>query len=191
MLNFHRVSGIRLVANEEEAYRHWLRRVKACLKAEQAYGPAVVHRLLYSSLIEKPEPAMQSMLDFIGEPYSARCLEPLAERINSSNVPPDFKSDDPATDLAVVEEARRLSAEIEKTAQLSAGSPVAVAEMEASFAKQVKYVATLEVERSRLESAIGAYQTEQSRLESVIRAYQTEQSRLESALRNSKESLMI
>ena len=40
------------------------------------------------------------------------------ERINSSNVPPDFKSDDLATDPAMVEEARRLSAEIEQTSSL-------------------------------------------------------------------------
>jgi hypothetical protein len=39
LLNFRRVSGTRLVASEEEAYKYWLRTVKACLKAEQAYGP--------------------------------------------------------------------------------------------------------------------------------------------------------
>jgi hypothetical protein len=133
LLNFHRVSGAHLVANEEEAYKYWLRTVKACLKAEQAYGPHVVHRLLYSTLINKSESAIQSLLSFVGEPYSARCLEPLAERINSSNVPPDFKSYDPATDPAIVEEARRLSAEIEQTAQPTEVSSTAADELETGF----------------------------------------------------------
>jgi hypothetical protein len=133
MLNFNRVAETQLVANEQEAYEYWLRTVKACLNAEQAYGPHVIHRLRYSALIEKPEQAIRSLLGFIGEPYSARCLEPLAERINSSNVPPDFKSEDPATDPAIVEKARRLSADIEKTAQPSEASPAAAEEMEVEF----------------------------------------------------------
>src|SRR5712691_2615187 len=44
MLNFHRVTGIQLVANEEEAYKYWLRMVSACVKAERAYGPSVIYR---------------------------------------------------------------------------------------------------------------------------------------------------
>ncbi len=123
MLNFHRIAGTHVVPNEEEAYKYWLRTVRACLKAEEAYGPHVVYRLRYTALVENPESSLRSLLDFLGEPYSAKCLEPLSERINSSNVPPDFKSDDPATDPAIVEEARRLSAEIEETPQAIEHSP--------------------------------------------------------------------
>src|SRR5213595_3339354 len=112
MLNFHRVAGTHLVANEEEAYKYWLRTVRACLKAEEAYGPHVVYRLRYAALVENPESTLRLLLDFLGEPYSAKCLEPLSERINSSNVPPNFESDDPATDPAIAEEAWRLSSEI-------------------------------------------------------------------------------
>ena len=119
------------MANEEEAYKYWLRTVRACLKAEEAYGPRVVYRLRYTALVENPESALRSLLDFLGEPYSAKCLEPLSQRINSSNVPPDFKSDDPATDPAIVEEAQRLSAEIEQTPQPADSSPAAADEMEA------------------------------------------------------------
>lgn len=151
MLNFHRVSGSRLVANEEEAYKYWLRCVKACLKAEQAYGPDVVHRLLYSTLIENPESAVQSVLTFVGEPYSARCLEPLAERINSSNVPLDFKSYDPATDPAIVEEARRLSAEIEQTAQPTEVSSTAADELETGFQQLWQNAMTLTDQLARQE----------------------------------------
>jgi hypothetical protein len=141
LLNFHRVAGTHVVANEEEAYNYWLRTVRACLKAEEAYGPHVIYRLRYSALVESPESALSALLDFLGEPYSAKCLQPLSERINSSNVPPDFKSDDPATDPAIVEEARRLSAEIEQTSQPSEQSPVAADELDAEFKARVEHIA--------------------------------------------------
>ena len=142
MVNFHRATGIQLVANEEDAYKYWLRTVRACLKAEEAYGPQVVYRLRYSNLVENPESALRSLLDFLREPYSARCLEPLSERINSSNVPPDFKSDDAATDPLIVEEARRLSVKIEETPQSAGHSPAAADELEAEFGVRVKHIAT-------------------------------------------------
>jgi hypothetical protein len=142
MLNFHRIAGTNVVANEEEAYKYWLRTVKACLKAEEAYGPHVVYRLRYTALVENPESALRSLLDFVGEPYSAKCLEPFSQRINSSNVPPDFGSDDPATDPAIVEEARRLSFEIEQTSQPTEHSPAAADELDAEFGARVKYIAT-------------------------------------------------
>src|SRR5206468_2190083 len=62
MLNFHRVSGGRLVANEQEAYNYWLRTVSSCLLAERAYGPHVVFRLRYSDLVNEPEAAFRSLL---------------------------------------------------------------------------------------------------------------------------------
>jgi Sulfotransferase family len=133
MLNFHRVAGASLVASEEEAYKYWLGTVKSCLKAEEAYGESVVYRLLYSSLIDNAETAMQRLLDFVGEPYDAKCLEPLAKRINTSNVPPDFKAEDLGTDATIVEEARRLSATIETTTQPCRGSADVVTELDAAF----------------------------------------------------------
>ena len=136
MLNFHRIAGTHLVANEEEAYKYWLRTVTACLKAEQAYGRNVVYRLRYMALVENPESALRSLLEFLGEPYSAKCLEPLSERINSSNVPADFKSDDSSADALLVEEARRLSVEIEQTPQPTEISLAAADEIEAGFAKR-------------------------------------------------------
>jgi hypothetical protein len=142
MVNFHRATGIQLVTGEEEAYKYWLRTVKACLKAEEAYGPDVVHRLRYTALVEHPELALRSLLDFLGESYSAKCLEPLSQRINSSNVPPNFKSDDPATDPLIVEEARLLSVNIEQTPQSTGPSPAAADELEADFRVRVKHIAT-------------------------------------------------
>ena len=142
MLNFYRIAGTHVVSNEEEAYKYWLRTVRACLQAEEAYGSRVVYRLRYTALVENPESALRSLLDFLGEPYAAKCLEPLSERINSSNVPPDFKSDDPATDPAIAEEARRLSAEIEQTSQPTEHSPAAADELEAEFGARVKHIST-------------------------------------------------
>ena len=133
MLNFHRIKGTRLVASEQNAYEYWLRAVNACLKAEQAYGPEVVYRLLYSTLVKEPELAIRSLLDFVGEPYSDKCLDPFGERINSSNVPPDFKSEEAATDPVIVEEARRLSAEIEGMPQPSNASLAHAADLESAF----------------------------------------------------------
>jgi hypothetical protein len=133
MVNFHRVAGVQLVANENDAYRYWIRTVSACLLAERAYGPNIVYRIRYADLIDSPESTVRALLNFVDEPFAERCLEPLADRINSSKVPADFKTDDCATEPAVVEEARRLSAEIDKTAQPSQASYDAAAEVEATF----------------------------------------------------------
>lgn len=149
MINFHRVTGIQLVANEEEAYRYWIRTVSACLVAERAYGPTVLHRVRYTDLIDHPEPTMRSLLDFLGEPYAEKCLEPLELRINSSNVSDDFKTDDPATDPAIVEEATRLSRNLEQTAQPADASLPAADEIEAAFVQRIQYMATLESQYQR------------------------------------------
>ena len=144
MLNFHRVAGTPLVANEEKAYKYWLRTVRACIKAEQAYGPRVVYRIRYADLIDNPESTMRSLLDFLEEPYSAECLEPLAERINSSHVPADFKPDDPATDPAVIEKAMCLCANVSDAPQPERPSPEAADEMETAFRERVDYTASVD-----------------------------------------------
>jgi hypothetical protein len=144
MLNFHRVAGFPLVADEEEAYKYWLRTVRACLKAEEAYGPCVVHRLRYADLIGNPESAIRLTLGFLQERYTAKCLEPLGRRINSSNVPDDFVADDAATDAALVEQATRLSAELETTPQSSEPSPSAADALETEFQQRTQYVAALD-----------------------------------------------
>ncbi|PYK08101.1 MAG: hypothetical protein DME65_14760, partial [Verrucomicrobia bacterium] len=144
MLNFHRLSGVQLVPNEQEAYRYWLRTVSACVEAEQAYGPNVVYRIRYADLIANAESTMRSLFSFLKEPYTTKCLEPLAERINSSAVPNDFQSHDPATDPAMIEAAQRLSAEIENRPQPTESSQAAADKMESAFRKRVEYVGTLD-----------------------------------------------
>jgi hypothetical protein len=149
MLNFHRIAGTHVVPNEEEAYKYWLRTVRACLKAEEAYGPHVIYRLRYSALVENAESALRSLLDFLGEPYSAKCLDPLSQRINSSNVPDDFRSEDPATDPVIIEEAMRLSRDLQHGSQPAEASAAATADMEAAFDERVQYMATLDSQYQR------------------------------------------
>src|SRR6266498_1133825 len=144
MLNFHRVAGTHLVQNEEQAYKYWLRMVKACVQAERAYGSDVVHRLPYTALIDDPAGAIRSLLDFVGEPYCARCLEPLGRRINSSNVSPDFVAEDPATDPRVVEDATNLCSKLQEMPPSAEASPAAVDEIEAAFTERVQHMATVD-----------------------------------------------
>ena len=165
MLNFHRIAGNRLVANEEQAYDYWLRAVSACLKAEQAYGPRVVFRLRYSDLVDAPETAMRSVLKFVGERYVAASLTPLQERINSSKVPADFKIGDPETDSVLVERATQLSTEMTETPQPSEPSPAAAEEMEAAFYERARYVATVDSEYHRAKQIIATLQKEHAQQE--------------------------
>ena len=143
MLHFHRVAGRRLVANQDEAYRYWLRAVRHCLLAERAYGSRTVFRLRHSDLVCAPEATLRSLLNFLGEPYAPECLEPLARRINSSNVPVDFEIDDREATPSLIEKATRLCHEVEQTPQPLEGSVDATAEMEAAFEERVQSVAML------------------------------------------------
>lgn len=146
MLNFHRVAGTHLVQNEEQAYKYWLRMVKACVQAERAYGSEVVHRLSYTALIENPQGAIRSLLDFVGEPYCAMCLEPLSRRINSSNVPSDFVAEDPATDPRVVQDATNLYSKLQEMPQSAQASSAVADEIEAAFTERVQHMATVDKE---------------------------------------------
>ena len=144
MLNFHRLAGVKLVANEQEAYDRWYRAVSACLLAEEAYGPRIIFRLQYSELVNEPDVSLRALLDFLGEPYAAECLLPLRERINSSNVPADFKLGDPDSDPEIIERAIRLNAEISTSPQPSASSAIAADKLDTEFKQRVQYVAALD-----------------------------------------------
>jgi Sulfotransferase family len=172
MLNFHRATGIHLVQNEEEAYRYWLRTVKACLTAERAYGSNVVRRVRYTDLIDNPELTMRSLLAFLEEPFSEECLEPLKLRINSSGPAAGSANTDTSGDSTVAQEAISLSAEIEKTGQPAEAASAVADEMAAAFETRAQYMAALhniyQAEKSKLESAISEYQVQNSKLQSTI-----------------------
>ena len=144
LLNFFPNGRNRLVANEQAAYEYWLRRVTACVEAERAYGPDVVYRMRYSDIVEQPESAVTSLLGFLGEPYAPECLEPLAERINSANVPADFNARDLATDPAVVAQATELSDHLQSSPQPREASVTVAEKLEAEFSQRVQYFHDLE-----------------------------------------------
>jgi hypothetical protein len=156
MLLFPRVSGQSLVANQEEAYRYWVRTVSNCLLAERACGPRIVFRLRHSDLIDTPEATLRSLFNFLGEPYAPECLEPLVQRINSSNVPADFKIDDRQTNRRLVDQAAELCQQVEETPQPLDASAEAVEEIEAAFDERVHFFATLASNYSKARQKIAA-----------------------------------
>ena len=158
LLNFFPDGRNRLVANEQAAYEYWLRRVSCCVAAEQAYGPDVIYRMRYSEIVERPESGIRSLLNFLGEPYSSQCLEPLAQRINSANVPVDFNASDPATDLAIVERGRQLSDELQTSPQPREASPGVAEKLEAEFRQRVQYFASLEAKYGEAQKLLGKLQ---------------------------------
>jgi hypothetical protein len=160
LLNFFPDGRNRLVANEQTAYEYWLRRVTACVEAERAYGPSVVYRMRYGDIVKQPESAMRSLLDFLGEPYSAQCLEPLAQRINTSNVPVDFNPSDPATNPAIVERSTKLSDELQSSPQQREASPWVAEKLEAEFNQRVQYFVNLEAKYSDAQQLIVKLQKE-------------------------------
>lgn len=128
--------GQALVENKEQAYDYWLRAVRACLRAEQAYGPKVVHRLRYAGLIEQPEAAFRSLFDFLGEPYEPGCLEPLETRINSSALPPEAAPLG-ETNPEIIEEARQL--ELTLSHESGVHNPAVAIELENEFRQRVHH----------------------------------------------------
>lgn len=133
MLTFQRTGGSALVQNEQGAYDYWLRSVRACLAAEEAYGSKRVRRVMHSDLICKPESALRRILDFLEEPFEPSCLEPLSETINSSRVPIEFDPTDPKTDPSLRAAARELSERIQHPAPELPANPHALADLEKQF----------------------------------------------------------
>lgn len=168
MLHFHHVSGQSLVANVQEAYSYWLRTVSNCLLAERAYGPDVVFRIRHSDLVDAPEETLRSIFRFLSEPFAPECLEPLARRINSSNVPPDFQIDDHETDPSLVNQAMRLCREVEESSQPREASTVAIEEIEAAFNERVQFVVDLPKENQRIRARAARLATEIKKKRAII-----------------------
>jgi hypothetical protein len=164
MLHFHHVSGQSLVANVQQAYSYWLRTASNCLLAERAYGPNVVLRIQHSDLVDAPEGTLRSIFSFLSEPFARECLEPLAQRINSSNVPADFQIDDRETDPRLIEQATRLCREVENSSQPLEASAAAIEEIEAAFNERVKFLADLPKEYHRAQQLILTQQTKNQRI---------------------------
>jgi sulfotransferase family protein len=170
LLNFFPDGRNRLVANEQAAYEYWLRKVTACVEAEQAYGPDVVYRMRYSHIIKQPEAAMRSLLDFLGEPYAPQCLEPFAQRINSANVPGDFNAHDTATNPAIVERARKFSDQLQNSPQVREISAELAKKMETEFDHQVEYYRDLRTRYNEAQLLIAKLQQRENGPAAVVSA---------------------
>lgn len=69
-----------------EGLRVWYNHTEHAHFAEQALGRDRVFRLDFERLASDKEALFREVADFLGEPWSAECLAPLASRINSSAV---------------------------------------------------------------------------------------------------------
>src|SRR5207245_8259220 len=127
-------------------------------EAAESYWPEVISRMRYSDIIDQRESAMRALLAFLGESYAPECLEPLAQRINSANVPVDFNPTDPATDPTIVERARKLSDELQKTSQQRQASASVAKKLEAEFNQRVQYFANLEAKYSAAQQEVEKFQ---------------------------------
>jgi hypothetical protein len=149
LMRFSDLAGYQLVKTEEEAYRYWLRTTRACLVAGRAFGSDGVHRVRYRVLVEAPQASLRSCLEFLGETYSADCLMPLKEKINSSNVHGAFDPTDERTDPALREEAHEFFDALDAEEPARVGAPGVSTQLETEFLKRAHFVAWAECEMTR------------------------------------------
>jgi hypothetical protein len=149
LMRFSDLAGYQLAKTEEEAYRYWLRTTRACVAAGRAFGSDVVHRVRYRDLVEAPQASLRSCLEFLGETYSADCLMPLKEKINSSDVLAGFDPADERTDPALREEAHEFfeALDAEEPPRISAAE--VSTQLETKFLEQAHFVAWAECELTR------------------------------------------
>ncbi len=141
MMHFQNTGGPALVENLRQAYADWLRAARACADAERAFGSEVVRRVRHADLVSHPQETLTELLAFLGEDFEPSCLDPLRLRINSSNVPADFAAAEPETDLALLGEAKELSAELLGNAQAKTPDLAFAAKLEAQFRDRADYLA--------------------------------------------------
>lgn len=153
ILNF-KPDGSSLVKTEQEAYEYWIRTVEACMQAELALGQQAMYRLRYDDLIHQPALAIRSVLDFLDEPFMPACTEPLAHRINSSNVPVDFRATQRGTNSDVVKHALQLNQQLQNPFTVRPPSAKTMADFEATFDKQVTATAELATEYGLLDTIV-------------------------------------
>jgi hypothetical protein len=152
MLSFHTLAGWNLVDNEQAAYDYWLRTVRACGDAEQAYGSSVVGRVYYDQLIADPEKSLRKCFAFLDEGFCADATLCVNRRINSSRVANEPHGNDPETDPSLREAAEALSRELLDTADVSISPDSAAREqIEAAFDRRAVYLGRLD---QRLHSTV-------------------------------------
>jgi len=160
MLHFRRLAGKNLAETEVEGFHKWERYVRSVLAAEQAYGSATVLRLFYEDLIETPKTTICRVLDFLGETFTADCLDPLTNRINSSVVNSDYSIPRELDDHPEVKSARDLWANLRHRSPVAAPHPAAIHQIEELFERRVDYFQNLDAEYAGAQSALKRLQDE-------------------------------
>lgn len=158
MLNFHRLNGETLVSTPADAYAYWMATVSACLAAERALGPEVVHRLRYADLVERSDSTLRELSQFLGEPYEAVCCAPLLTRINSSNVPADYVIDTSQVEPEQLRAARDLSRALQESS-LDA-FVFAAPRFAETFEERIRFVAGLDAEYAEAQHCVSDLQAE-------------------------------
>jgi hypothetical protein len=146
LLNFKPSGHADVIETEQDAYEYWLRTVQACILAERALGSQTIYRLRYDDLINRPAWSIRHVLEFLDEPFMDTCIEPLANRINSSDVPVDFHAADQRTNKDVIERALQLSEELQRPLAGYSPSSDAMLEFDATFNERVTYMAGADAE---------------------------------------------
>jgi len=160
MLNFHRLNGETLVSTAADAYAYWMATVSACLAAERALGPEVVHRLRYADLVERSDSALRELSQFLGEPFEAVCCAPLLTRINSSNVPADYVVDTSQVEPEQLCAARNLSRALQESPADLDALAFAVPPFAETFEERIRFVAGLDNEYADAQHSVSALQAE-------------------------------
>ena len=70
----------------KEGLAIWMHHTEDAWLAEKAFGPERVFRLRFDRIEHEPGPLMHELLNFLDEPFSAACMEPLSTTTNSSKV---------------------------------------------------------------------------------------------------------
>ena len=108
-----------------------------------------MRRVRYSELVAAPQATLRSCLEFLGETYSADCLMPLNEKINSSNVRSEFDPTDERTNPGVREQAHELFEALEAEEPVPTRSSEASMQLETQFVEQAHFIAWAEYEMAR------------------------------------------
>ena len=161
MLGFRHDDGVALAQTTEEACDYWLRATQACLLAQRALGPEKIYRLRYEDLVADPEAALRNGCAFLGEEFAPACVEPLAERINSSHVD-KIDALAAATKTPKIVEALALSERVCGNGSPDSADAGARTEFEAKFGHMIEHARNVDAYHemakqvlSRIERVLG------------------------------------
>lgn len=193
MLGFRNDDGSSLVRTAEAACGYWLRATQACDLAQRALGPETVHRLQYADLVAQPEAALRDVCEFLGEAFAPACLEPLAERINSSRV----DNVDAFTEKArtpIIDAALALSDRLCGRAAQTAVCAGARAEMEAEFENMVEHAGNVDAYHETARQVLDRIERildEGSDINEFPRILAENQSEMDKALAHSRRAVAV